>query len=182
MDADEIRTLLGDNIFERAKKYRKRIQQSTCTVNADGVRHISAWYRAAAAAITIRRHGCGRTAALSVRPAAARITRTARAPTASISVHCCWTMPKRMPLHRRQSRMRFPVLCAARRALPRNRPGGTAMPPGWKCCLAKSGTAKRRSRITRPAGCWIPTRKQPLKTLVWTRPPSAPALPIWNRS
>lgn len=29
MDADEIRTLLGDNIFERAKKYRKRIQQST---------------------------------------------------------------------------------------------------------------------------------------------------------
>ena len=31
MDADEIRTLLGDNIFERAKKYRKRIQQSTCT-------------------------------------------------------------------------------------------------------------------------------------------------------
>ena len=32
MDADEIRTLLGDNIFERAKKYRKRIQQSTCTV------------------------------------------------------------------------------------------------------------------------------------------------------
>ena len=30
MDADEIRTLLGDNIFERAKKYRKRIQQSTC--------------------------------------------------------------------------------------------------------------------------------------------------------
>ena len=42
MDADEIRTLLGDNIFERAKKYRKRIQQSTCTVNEDGVRHISA--------------------------------------------------------------------------------------------------------------------------------------------
>ena len=42
MDADEIRTLLGDNIFERAKKYRRRIQQSTCTVNADGVRHISA--------------------------------------------------------------------------------------------------------------------------------------------
>ena len=45
MDADEIRTLLGDNIFERAKKYRKRIQQSTCTVNADGVRHISAIFQ-----------------------------------------------------------------------------------------------------------------------------------------
>ena len=42
MDADEIRTLLGENIFERAKKYRKRIQQSTCTVNEDGVRHLSA--------------------------------------------------------------------------------------------------------------------------------------------
>ena len=71
------------------------------------------WYRAAAAAITIRRHGCGRTAALSVRPAAARITRTARAPTASISAHCCWTMPKRMPLHRRQSRMPFRAWCGA---------------------------------------------------------------------
>ena len=47
MDADEIRTLLGDNIFERAKKYRKRIQQSTCTVNADGVRHISAMVQGA---------------------------------------------------------------------------------------------------------------------------------------
>jgi len=42
MDADEIRILLGDNIFERAQKYRRRIQQSTCTVNADGVRHLSA--------------------------------------------------------------------------------------------------------------------------------------------
>ena len=42
MDADEIRILLGDNIFERAKKYRKRIQQSTCTTNEDGVRHLSA--------------------------------------------------------------------------------------------------------------------------------------------
>ena len=42
MDADEIRTLLGENVFERAKKYRKRIQQSTCTTNADGVRHLSA--------------------------------------------------------------------------------------------------------------------------------------------
>ena len=42
MDADEIRALLGETIFERVKKYRRRIQQSTCTVNADGVRHISA--------------------------------------------------------------------------------------------------------------------------------------------
>ena len=42
MDADEIRALLGDNIFERVKKYRRRIQQSTCTVNAVGLSHISA--------------------------------------------------------------------------------------------------------------------------------------------
>ena len=42
MDADEIRALLGETVFERVKKYRRRIQQSTCTVNADGVRHISA--------------------------------------------------------------------------------------------------------------------------------------------
>ena len=42
MDADEIRTLLGDTIFERAQKYRRRIQQSSCTVNEDGVRHVSA--------------------------------------------------------------------------------------------------------------------------------------------
>ena len=42
MDADEICALLGETIFERVKKYRRRIQQSTCTVNEDGVRHISA--------------------------------------------------------------------------------------------------------------------------------------------
>ena len=29
MDADEIRALLGEPIFERVKKYRRRIQQST---------------------------------------------------------------------------------------------------------------------------------------------------------
>ena len=28
MDADEIRTLLGDNIFERVKKYRRRDRKS----------------------------------------------------------------------------------------------------------------------------------------------------------
>ena len=42
MDADEIRTLLGETIFERAQKYRHRIQQSSCTLNEDGVRHVSA--------------------------------------------------------------------------------------------------------------------------------------------
>ena len=42
MDAEEIRILLGDTIFERAKKYRRRILQSSCTTNPEGVRHLSA--------------------------------------------------------------------------------------------------------------------------------------------
>ena len=42
MDADEIRTLLGEMVFERAQKYRRRILQSSCTTNEDGVRHVSA--------------------------------------------------------------------------------------------------------------------------------------------
>ena len=42
MDAEDIRALLGENIFERARKYRKRILQSSCTTNADGVRHLTA--------------------------------------------------------------------------------------------------------------------------------------------
>ena len=42
MDAQEIRALLGKSIFERAQKYRKRILQSSCTTNEDGVRHLTA--------------------------------------------------------------------------------------------------------------------------------------------
>ncbi len=42
MDAEEIRRLLGDPIFERAKKYRRRILRSSCTTNEEGVRHLSA--------------------------------------------------------------------------------------------------------------------------------------------
>ena len=42
MDADEIRTLLGEMVFERAQKYRRRILQSSCTTNEDGVRHLTA--------------------------------------------------------------------------------------------------------------------------------------------
>ena len=140
------------------------------------------WYRAAAAAITIRRHGCGRTAALSVRPAAARITRTARAPTASISAHCCWTMPKRMPLHRRQSRMPFRVWCGALPGWGQSHPAATATLPVWRCCLAKSGTGKRRCRTTKPADCWIPIRKPRWRTLAAAMCLSAPVLSGWNRS
>ena len=42
MDAQEIRALLGKSIFERAQKHRKRILQSSCTTNEDGVRHLTA--------------------------------------------------------------------------------------------------------------------------------------------
>ena len=42
MDAEEIRALLGGAIFERAKKYRKRILQSSSTTNEEGVRHLTA--------------------------------------------------------------------------------------------------------------------------------------------
>ena len=42
MDAEEIRTLLGGTIFERAKKYRRRILQRDQTTNPEGVRHITA--------------------------------------------------------------------------------------------------------------------------------------------
>ena len=118
MDADEIRTLLGENIFERAKKYRKRIQQSTCTVNEDGVRHLSAVVQGKGGSYYYR-HGCGRTAALSVRPATALTMKTARAPTASTSVRCCWKMPNKTPRLRllcKTSRTPSRALPAARRA------------------------------------------------------------------
>ena len=36
------RQLLGEMVFERAQKYRRRILQSSCTTNEDGVRHVSA--------------------------------------------------------------------------------------------------------------------------------------------
>mgnify|MGYP000724288196 CR=1 FL=1 len=97
MDADEIRTLLGDNIFERAKKYRKRIQQSTCTVNADGVRHISAMVQGSGGSYYYTQAWLRENGSFVSASCSCRITRTARAPTASISAHCCWTMPKRMP-------------------------------------------------------------------------------------
>ena len=42
MDAEDIRRLLGKSIFERAQKYRRRILQSSCTTNDEGVRHLTA--------------------------------------------------------------------------------------------------------------------------------------------
>lgn len=145
MDADEIRTLLGDNIFERAKKYRKRIQQSTCTVNADGVRHISAmvqgsggsyyytqaWLRengsfvSASCSCPYNQNGegtyCKHIGALLLDDA----EKNAPAPAAKPDA--------------------IPGVVRGAAGLARNRPGGTAMPPGWKCCLAK--VARRNAGV-----------------------------------
>ena len=79
MDADEIRTLLGEMVFERAQKYRRRILQSSCTTNEDGVRHVSAlvqgngadcfytqvWLRENGSFEMCIRDRCGRSAASS---------------------------------------------------------------------------------------------------------------------
>ena len=42
MDAEDIRALLGSTTFEHAQKTRRRILQSSCTTNEDGVRHLTA--------------------------------------------------------------------------------------------------------------------------------------------
>lgn len=182
MDADEIRTLLGDNIFERAKKYRKRIQQSTCTVNADGVRHISAMVQGSGGSYYytqawLRENGSFVSASCSC----------------PYNQNGEGTYCKHIgALLLDDAEKNAPAPAAKPDAIPGVVRGAAGLAPeparrdsyasGLEMLFGKSGTAKRRCRITRPAGCWIPTRKQPLKTLAWTRPPSAPALPIWNRS
>ena len=181
MDADEIRTLLGDNIFERAKKYRKRIQQSTCTVNADGVRHISAmvqgsggsyyytqaWLRengsfvSASCSCPYNQNGegtyCKHIGALLLDDA----EKNAPAPAAKPDA--------------------IPGVVRGTAGLG-TEPAATATLPVWRCCLAKSGTGKRLCRTTKPAGCWIPIRKPRWRTLAAARCPSAPVLSGWNRS
>ena len=42
MDREEIRYLLGSNIFARAKAYRNRVQGMECETAENGVRHLSA--------------------------------------------------------------------------------------------------------------------------------------------
>ena len=53
MDTQEIRALLGKSIFERAQKYRKRILQSSCTTNEDGVRHLTALVQGSGPVFTV---------------------------------------------------------------------------------------------------------------------------------
>ena len=56
MDMEEIRYLLGSTIFARAKAYLDRVEDLDCETSENGVRHLTA--------DTIRRPGCGKTAAL----------------------------------------------------------------------------------------------------------------------
>ena len=175
MDADEIRTLLGDNIFERAKKYRKRIQQSTCTVNADGVRHISAMVQGSGGSYYytqawLRENGSFVSASCSC----------------PYNQNGEGTYCKHIgALLLDDAEKNAPAPAAKPDAIPggeQSHPAVTATLPVWRCCLAKSGTGKRRCRTTKPAGCWIPIRKPRWRTLAVARCPSAPVLSDWNRS
>ena len=114
MDADEIRTLLGEMVFERAQKYRRRILQSSCTTNEDGVRHVSALVQGNGADCFYTQVWLRRTAALSVPPATVPTTRTATAPTASTLARCCWRMrPSTPPPRHRPPRNPSRAWCAA---------------------------------------------------------------------
>lgn len=119
MDADEIRTLLGENIFERAKKYRKRIQQSTCTVNEDGVRHLSAVVQGKGGSYYYTQAWLRENGSFVSASCNCPYNETARAPTASTSVRCCWKMPNKTPRLRllcKTSRTPSRALPAAQRA------------------------------------------------------------------
>ncbi len=173
MDAQEIRTLLGKNIFERAQKYRKRILQSSCTTNEDGVRHLTAlvqgsgpdcyytqvWLRengsfvSASCDCPYNQNGdgtyCKHIGLLLLLPGAE---------TGACTGGKAGGIPG-----------------SARRGGPctLNRHRGTVTPPGWICCLAKSGTAKSRRPITQAAVLLEPTSgRMPLKT---SAPDSRPA-------
>ena len=164
MDADEIRTLLGEMVFERAQKYRRRILQSSCTTNEDGVRHVSALVQGNGAdcfytQVWLRENGS------FVPPATAPTTRTATAPTANTSARCCWRMrPSTPPPRHRPPRNPSRAWCGARptckRPSLRSRPAGTAMPPAWRCCSARNGGARNRNLTTRHGGCSRPIRRE----------------------
>ena len=174
MDADEIRTLLGENIFERAKKYRKRIQQSTCTVNEDGVRHLSA--------VVQGKGGSYYYTQAWLRENGSFVSASCNCP---YNENGEGTYCKHIGALLLEDAEQNAPAPAPVQNKPDAIPGvtrGAAMPPGWKCCSAASGTATHPPPTTRPGGCWILIKKLPLRTSVWTRTPSAPALPIWNRN
>ena len=113
MDAQEIRALLGKSIFERAQKYRKRILQSSCTTNEDGVRHLTALVQGSGpdcyyTQVWLRENGSF--------PATAPITRTATAPTVSTLARCYYRTRKRTRLPRKKSRRASPGCSGALQA------------------------------------------------------------------
>ena len=102
MDAQEIRALLGKSIFERAQKYRKRILQSSCTTNEDGVRHLTALVQGSGpdcyyTQVWLRENGSFVSA-----PATAPIIKTATAPTVSTLARCCCRTRKKIRLLRKK--------------------------------------------------------------------------------
>ena len=102
MDADEIRTLLGEMVFERAQKYRRRILQSSCTTNEDGVRHVSALVQGNGAdcfytQVWLRENGSFVSASCDC-----PYNQNGDGTTASTLARCCWRMrpSTRPPMHR----------------------------------------------------------------------------------
>ena len=180
MDADEIRTLLGDNIFERAKKYRKRIQQSTCTVNEDGVRHISAMVQGSGGSYYytqawLRENGSFVSASCSC----------------PYNQNGEGTYCKHIgALLLDDAEKNAPTPAAKPDAIPGVVRGAAGLAPesarrdsyasGLEMLFGKKWHGE--APVSKPAGCWIPIKKPRWRTLAAARCPSAPVLSGWNRS
>ena len=184
MDADEIRTLLGEMVFERAQKYRRRILQSSCTTNEDGVRHVSALVQGNGAdcfytQVWLRENGSF----------------------VSASCDCPYnqngdgTYCKHIGALLLEDAAKHPAPKAP--AAPETIPGvvrGTdglnpavsrkdSYASGLEMLFGRSGGATPPSPTRRPASCWRPTSRVPCRT--WARPEiplRTPALWSWNRS
>lgn len=182
MDADEIRTLLGDNIFERAKKYRKRIQQSTCTVNEDGVRHISAMVQGSGGSYYytqawLRENGSFVSASCSC----------------PYNQNGEGTYCKHIgALLLDDAEKNAPAPAAKPDAIPGVVRGAAGLAPeparrdsyasGLEMLFGKKWHGETPVSDHEALRLLDTYKEAALETLAWTRPPSAPALPIWNRS
>ena len=184
MDADEIRTLLGEMVFERAQKYRRRILQSSCTTNEDGVRHVSALVQGNGAdcfytQVWLRENGSF----------------------VSASCDCPYnqngdgTYCKHIGALLLEDAAKHPAPMAP--TAPETIPGVVRGPDGLNPAASRKDSYAsglemlfgRKWRATppsptrRPASCWRPTSRVPCRT--WARPEiplRTPALWSWNRS
>ena len=108
MDAQEIRALLGKSIFERAQKYRKRILQSSCTTNEDGVRHLTALVQGSGpdcyyTQVWLRENGSFVSASCDC-----PYNQNGDGTSVSTLARCCCRMRKRTRLPRKKSRRASP--------------------------------------------------------------------------